>query len=192
MRRQVCLTLVYSMLFTPAISFATDPAPIPIAEDAEKLQLKQVELTKQGELIGQYLNQVGQPVANAEISVVVGKVTRKVVTDEMGRFSVSGLKGGRCIIQTGEEHYACQAWVFGTAPPSAIETVAIVKSDASVARGQFGGLNRFGGMGGGMRNRLASLSTTQKVGLGILVAGGTAIAIAVAQDDDDSAPAASF
>ena len=173
------------------MSAASDPAPIPIGEGADKLQLKQVELTEQGELIGQYLNQVGQPVPESEINVVVGKQSQRVVTDEQGRFVVSGLHGGRCVIQAGDEHFACQLWVHGTAPPNAIETVAIVKTDASVARGQFGPLNRFSGMGGGLRNRLASLTTPQKVGLGILVAGGTAIAIAVAQDDD-KAPAASF
>lgn len=191
MRRQIHLTLVFSLLFAPSVSMATDPAPIPIDEGTEKLELKQVELTEQGELIGQYLNQVGQPVAKSEINVVVGKQSQRVVTDEQGRFVVGGLKGGRCVIQAGDEHFACQVWAHGTAPPSAIETVAIVKTDASVARGQFGGLNRLNRMGGGMRNRLASLTTRQKVGLGILAAGGTAIAIAVAQDDD-KAPAASL
>ena len=175
MHRHINLTLALSLLFTPVMASAGDTSPATAVEPSAAVQLKQVELTRQGTLVGTYLDQTGQPSAGATVTVTMGETSQKVITDSKGRFVVENLRGGRCVIQADKDYFACQVWAYGTAPPKAIQSVAIVKTGGDVVRGQLG---------------LPALSTKQKIGLGILAAGGIAVAIAVAQDDDDK-PAAS-
>ncbi|MEZ6128489.1 MAG: carboxypeptidase-like regulatory domain-containing protein [Planctomycetaceae bacterium] len=173
MYRHMNLTLALTLVLAPTLTSAGDSAPA--ADQSAVVKLQQVELTQQGTLVGRYLDETGQPSAGATVVVKTGDVSQKLVTDDQGRFVAQGLRGGRCVIQAGKDYYACQVWANGTAPPKSIGSVAIVKTGGPVVRGQLG---------------LPALTTKQKVGLGILVAGGVAVAIAVSQDDD-SLPAAS-
>ena len=182
MRHYTVPTLVLTLLFTPVLAHAEGPAPKPIQNPTEDaVKLKNVELTEAGSLAGQYLTHSGQPLASAPIVVTFGKTTHKAVTDEKGRFIVEGLQGGRCVLQIGGDTFACQLWMHGTAPPNSIESVAIVKSDGSVVRGNGIPLPYIP-----IPGRLSALSTKQLICLGLIAGGATAIAVAANQNDHDA------
>lgn len=149
----------------------------------QQLQLKNVRLSANGRLIGQYVTHVGLPVANAEIVIQTGKAVHRPVTDERGLFAVDGLKGGRCVIQADGEVFACQLWAYGTAPPQSIHRVAVVAPETSHVRG-----NRFWPPPFiPVPEKLAALSRRQVIIGGLLIAGATAGVIIAADDDDDNA-----
>jgi hypothetical protein len=177
MRLTVTWTLVLTLLVSPAsITFADqDASPTAIPQN-EPVEFRNVELTADGALQGQFITEAGVVLANRTITVRMGESVCQAQTDESGRFSVSGLKGGQCLITAGDEAFACRLWVAGTAPPASLKSVALVQpsSDATV-RGQS---RRTGFVG-----RLSSLSKGQKIGLGLLAATGIAVGVAVAQDD---------
>lgn len=179
MKKFTTLALATAMLFSPSITFAGQTAPTPLPSSVEKeVQLKNVQLKAGGSLVGQYVSESGQPVAGVKIAVIMGKVTKGVQTDAKGRFELTGLKGGRAFFHIGEEVYAAQLWSEGTAPPNAIKTLALVKTDGTdTVRGQNG---RFLG-------RITSLAPRSKALLGVAAIGGIAVAIAVAADNDDDA-----
>ncbi len=127
-----------------------------------------------GEVLhGQFVNNAGQPLVGVVATIQLGKQSHKVVTDNTGRFFVSGLHGGQCLIVIGEETYACRLWAHGTAPPRSLKSIAFVDSNGedTVLRGQ------------GIGDRVRSLTQSQKIGLGVAVLSGTVLAIAFAQDD---------
>lgn len=179
MKKFTTLALATAMLFSPAISFAGQTSPTPLPNSAEKdVQLKNVQLKAGGSLVGQFVSEAGQPVADVKIAVKMGKVVKGVQTDAKGRFELTGLKGGRAFFHVGEEVYAAQLWAEGTAPPNSISTLALVKSD---------GVDTVRGQNGRFLGRIASLTPTSKALLGIAAIGGVAVAIAVAADNDDDA-----
>ena len=180
MRKLFAWSMVLTLLFAPSANLLADQsAETASAAKAESVELKNVELSSEGALKGQLITESGVPMNGRDISVKVGEQTFSAKTDDSGRFEISGLQGGRCLLTVGEETFACRLWIAGTAPPSALKSIALVgaSGDATV-RGQ----SRIPVVG----NRLAALTTGQKVGLGLLALGGTAVAIAVSQDDDAS------
>lgn len=177
MKKFTTLTLAAALLLSPAVSSAGQTAPTPLPSSVEKeVQLKNVQLRAGGVLVGQYVSEAGQPVADAKIAVKIGKAVHGVQTDTKGRFELKGLKGGRAFFHIGEDVFAAQLWTEGTAPPDAISTFALVKpGETDTVRGQNGRL----------LNRIYSISPKGKALLAAAAIGGTAVAIAIAADNDD-------
>ena len=174
-------TLVLTLLFSQCTVFAEQSNVTGIPEAPAKL--KNIELTATGQLLGQFVTHAGLAVPNSEIAVQVGKDTHKITSDERGRFSLCGLQGGRCVIHTSDEVFACQLWAHGTAPPGSIDSIAIVASETSNVRGQSG---LWPPPYIPVPARLAALSGKQAALIGLAIAGAT-VGIVVATNNDDDA-----
>ncbi|MCP4787051.1 MAG: hypothetical protein GY903_30835 [Fuerstiella sp.] len=175
MRTVVTWILLTALLVSPATSRAD--AAVARVNPAERVELRNVELATGQTLNGRFINSAGQPLIGAVVTIHLAKDIRKAMMDETGSFSVSGLHGGQCIIVIDDETFACRLWSNGTAPPKSLQSIALVDStgDDTVIRGQ------------GIRNRLSSLTQSQKIGLGVFVLAGTVLGFALAQDDEDDA-----
>ena len=144
-------------------------------------QLKNVELSAEGQLAGQCITSAGLPVADADITLQMDGRQTTIATDGSGKFVVDNLTGGRCVITFGEESYACRLWQNGTAPPNAIKSVAVVASKGAQVRGNILWPPPYIPVPA----RLAAISGKQALGLGLIIAGAT-VGIVAATDDDDA------
>ncbi|MDG1895797.1 MAG: carboxypeptidase-like regulatory domain-containing protein [Fuerstiella sp.] len=171
MRTVISWVLLTALLVSPSASFA-DASGVQ-ANSAERVELSNVELAKGEVLNGQLVNNAGQPLAGVAVTLQIAKSSHQVVTDKAGRFAVAGLRGGQCIITIGDKTFACRLWTNGTAPPRSLKSIALVnsKGEDTLVRGQ------------GLSNRIRSLTRSQQIALGALVIGGTALAVALAQND---------
>ena len=137
MRRYMTWMLITSMLGTPAATYGAGPQSA-----AHNLNLKNVQLTADGTLLGQILTTAGRPQSDATIAVHaqndVGKMTTQMTSDQSGRFVVTGLKTGVCVLSVGHETFAFRVWNHKSAPPNSLTSVALVPGE-SVARGQSDG-----------------------------------------------------
>ena len=101
-----------------------------------------VALAEGGLATGVVLNAEGVVVEGAVVSLEQnGKAVAQVVTDENGRFAVTGLRAGGYVLKTGNQQGLFRFWAPETAPPSAHKAMAIVTGTKNVVRGQFGGLD---------------------------------------------------
>lgn len=162
---------------------------------------RDVALHEGGVLLGQMLDGQGTAVAGAKVTVhAAGKQVAQSVTDQTGKFRVTGLKGGVHQVVAAEQQSIYRLWAPQTAPPAAQQGLMLVSSN-DLVRGQCcgstvncgsavgcgsgcgcgGGI--FGGGGGGVGNWMANHP--------LLTAGaiGAAIAIPLSLDDDDDPPA---
>src|SRR5262245_29714183 len=79
-----------------------------------------VELGQNGLLIGRLLTPQGQPVGQADVSVLSnGQPVAATRTDAHGIFAVTGLHGGMHQISTNNSLQLCRLWMHSTAPPNA-------------------------------------------------------------------------
>jgi hypothetical protein len=114
----------------PGRGFAAGPAgsggnPQPVIRD--------VELGYGGVAKGLVVDAHGVAASNVEIELHTSGRVVHATSDEMGKFSVSGLEGGPCIVKVGEVPYGCRLWTTGTAPPKSLQSFAVVhKASASV------------------------------------------------------------
>lgn len=152
------------------------------AEQKQPVPLSNIELTSEGTLQGLLVAADGRPLAGESIRIHaqndLSAVQRQITTDRNGRFQVPGLRTGTLVVSVKDDSYACRVWAAGIAPPNAVRTAAFVTGDR-IVRGQD---NR----GFGIMNRIRSLSTRQKVCLGLIVAAAVAIPIALDDDDDNA------
>ena len=117
-------SLLAAQITSPAEVQAASPAVLDIA------------LAEGGVMRGQVVDEQGQGVAEAPISVIYeGKQVAKTVSDAQGRFAVSGLRGGQHVVVSDDHAGLCRVWSAQTAPPSANDRVLIVKGNQTV-RGQ--------------------------------------------------------
>ncbi|MDG1896439.1 MAG: carboxypeptidase-like regulatory domain-containing protein [Fuerstiella sp.] len=168
-----------SLIFAIAVSLLMPQGTLLAADTVTKSstaavppRLKDVELGVGGVLNGQLVDAAGNPVGAVAVSVILGDTEIKVVTDRAGRFAVSHLKGGLCVIKIDDASYACRLWHRGTAPPNAIDSIAVVQ-EGNVARGQ---------QNCPPRKRLHRLTSEQCGALFLTGLTGTAIALALTQD----------
>ncbi len=180
MRITTTWLLAITLVTSPQFAQADGSAVATPAEKETALQLKNVELSASGQLVGQYVTATGSPIAEQELSVTIGTQKQTISTDRMGRFAAKVATGGRCVIGVGDDVYACRVWTNGTAPPKSLKSVAIVQESEATARGQFGRFGTFNPTA-----RLMMLSTRQKVILAALVGAGVGVAISEATQDDD-------
>lgn len=174
MRRALTYLLVLTVSIVPGMAAGPEGAVQKPAASDEALRLKHVEISRDGQVTGQYLTPEGVPLAGKTLIVRTGTDEQKIVTDAAGRFVIRNAKTGRCIITAGEYVFACRLWDYGTAPEKALRSIAVVNGKDAVVRGN------------PIRNtvaRLQSLSTTQQIALGLLVAAGTTVAIVESVED---------
>lgn len=172
MRRITTYALAISMVMPYQCLVAGESTPSVSAQTA--VALANVELNSQGALQGQLVTGAGAAVQSTTITVKSGDNRFTVVTDDAGRFSVSGLSEGQCILTVGRDTYVCRIWTHGTAPPSALDSIALVQGDAGpTVRGQLG-----------RNNILPPMTNGQLLGLGLLA--GAVTAVVIAADDDSS------
>ena len=172
MRTHLTWILALTMTVSPGISFGAD------TDQQEKVRLRNVELNQAGQLEGQVLTPQGTPVAGAKVVVRsqddASQIGQQLVTDAKGRFVARGLKSGTCVVQADDQLFAVRVWTNGQAPPRSLKSIALVPSADETVRGQFG-----------FPNRIRNMTRRQKIAVGLIAAGATALAVALAQDDDD-------
>lgn len=170
MRFSLTCAIVVSLLIPPGTLSGAD-AEAKSSAAAVPPALKDVELRVGGVLNGQLVDAAGNPVA-ATLSIISGDAENKITTNRNGRFSVGPMKGGLCVIKVGDASYACRLWHNGTAPPNAIDSIAVVQ-EGNVARGQHNCPPR---------KRLHRLTSEQCGALFLAGLTGTALALALTQD----------
>ena len=95
-------------------------------------------LGQKGVLVGNVVNQQGQPAAGLPVQVLHdGRVVATAYSNEKGEFAVESLKNGTHTVQLGESQHPVRFWSNASAPPSAVNRMAIV-IDEEVVRGQCG------------------------------------------------------
>jgi len=146
-----------------------------------------VALREGSVLVGQVVNQQGQAMANANVSIrYADHEVVRTTTDANGVFAAKGLRGGQYDILTEDGIRTCRLWAPDTAPPAARPAALLVSGD-NVVRGQ--GMMGYGhgmmGHGHGMVNGWVTWMKTHPY----LTAGTMAAAIAVPLafiDDDEN------
>jgi len=145
---------------------------------------RDVVLQDKGVLVGRIVDAQGLAVANSPVSFQTGgKEVVRVVSDEMGRFQVTGLQGGVYQVASTGHQGVYRLWAPRTAPPAAAKGLSLVSQPVDVVRGQYGG------RGGGNPFSTVGQWIAEHP---IITAGAVAAAIAIpiALDDDDDPPPA--
>ncbi len=174
-----------AMVFQPQMLVAgesTTVAPMPVKLNAQRPA--DIVLQDQGVLVGRIVDSKGLAVANSPVSLQTGgKEVARVVSDDMGRFRATGLKGGVYQVASTGQQGVYRLWAPQTAPPAAAKGLSLVSQPVEVVRGQFGGA------GGGNPFSTAGQWIAEHP---IITAGAVAAAIAIpiAVDDDDDPPPA--
>lgn len=141
------------------------------AGEPVEIRSSDVALNEGGLLKGTVLNTAAQPVAGVKVNVLhEDKVIATSMSDKNGEFTVKGLRNGAHVVKVGTTQKAVRLWGSHTAPPAAVENVAIVVDEETV-RGQIGGLGALGGAGG-----LGSISGVGlAAGAGVAAIGGAVV-----------------
>jgi len=130
-------------------------------------------------LIGQVVNQQGTPEAGVKVELLSGG--RKVAstkTDRRGCFAFIGVQGGVYQLAAAKGQGTYRVWKPGTAPPTA-QPGAVVVAGKDLVRGQL-----LPYQGAGLRALL-----TNPLVIAAVVATAVAVPVAIANADDDEAPA---
>ena len=173
MRSRIICAIAVSLLIPPGTVLSADTvAKSTRSRVSQPPVLKNVELASGGVLNGQLVDTAGNPVVAVTVSLMLGETVLNVRTDRNGRFAVGPLKGGVCIIGVDDASYACRLWHEGTAPPNSIDSIAVVQDGNNIVRGNKGG-----------RKKLHRLTHEQCGGLFLAALTGTALALALTQDD---------
>ncbi|NOZ40693.1 MAG: carboxypeptidase regulatory-like domain-containing protein [Planctomycetes bacterium] len=189
-----------SMLISPMATAApvSANAATPVIQAPRDIALHQGTDSQGGVLVGQMLDAQGAAIAGATVSVrTSGKEVARALTDQTGKFQVTGLKGGVHQVATAGQQDVYRLWAPQTAPPAAQQGLMLV-SNTDVVRGQTcgtpvcgsacsdgGGGGVFGG-GGGRRGIGNWIANHPLITAGAIA---TAIAVPLALDDDDTPPA---
>ncbi len=171
MRNGTCLLLA-GLLSVGSPLMAGEPVPIGATEE---IRSSDVVLHNGGVLQGTVLNTEGQPVSGVTVNILHKEASvATTVSNEEGKFAVRGLRNGAHIIEVGTKHQAVRLWGTNTAPPAAIENVAVVLDEEAV-RGQM-----FRRGGGGMRGGLPG----SRIGGLALIGAATAITLGTTLDNN--------
>ena len=141
----------------------------------EQIYSSDVVLHNGGVLHGTVLNTEGQPVSGVKVSILHKEISIAItVSNEEGKFAVKGLRNGAHTIEVGSKYQPVRLWGTNTAPPAAIENVAIVIDEEAVRGQMFGGGGSMPG-GGFLGSRIGGL---------MLVGGAAAITLATTLDNN--------
>jgi hypothetical protein len=95
-----------------------------------------VMLDAEGSLQGTVVDHQGEAATGVRVSLsTAGVGPINIITDDEGRFRVTGLRGGIYQIAVGERVVVYRVWTPAAAPPGAQRSVMLV-IDSSTARGQ--------------------------------------------------------
>lgn len=181
------LLLTFSLLTSQTL--AANPGSL---ETAQAPVIRNVELGEGGVARGVVVNTEGRACPHAKVEVHANRTVFQTTTDEAGRFQISGLTGGSCVVKAGDEPYGCRLWANQTAPPKSLHTFVVVDPSQPVVRGQDCiGENcddYYAGDSGGVGylNSLGGMTGAQMVGFGLLAAGVTVAIVLAAQDDGNA------
>ena len=144
--RKGATLLLVGILSVGSPLMAGEPVQIGSTDD---VRWSDVVLHNGGVLQGTVMNTEGQPVSGVTVNILHNENSvATTVSSEEGKFAVKGLRNGAHIIEVGTKHQPVRLWGTDTAPPAAIENVAVVVDEDAVRGQMFGG---GGGMlGGGM------------------------------------------
>jgi len=107
-----------------------------IAADKGSNQPTDVQLTEDHQLVGQYVDAEGQPLAEQPLALQRGsRLVAETNTDSQGRFQFRDLNGGLFQLRSLDQIIACRCWTPGAAPPKAAKRLLVV-GQQDVSRGQ--------------------------------------------------------
>ncbi len=153
----------------PQTSMAAGPQK---AQVAAQVKIADIALSN-GTLSGKVVDTQGKVLSGSVVKVSLGnKEVASTVSGQNGEFAVKNLTTGVYQVSTGQTRAAVRLWEGQAAPPSAKKHVLLV--NGPVTRAQL--------LGGGL---LSGLTTTQLLVGGAVIA-GTATAIAIAANNNDS------
>ena len=145
-----------------------------MAGEPVEIRATDVSLHSGGLLRGTVLNISAQPVAGVTVTVLhLDKVVATSMSNEQGEFSVKGLRNGAHVIKVGALRQAVRLWGTDTAPPAAVENIAIVIDEETI-RGQ---------TGTGAGNQLGGFIGSN-VGALLLIGGAGAIVLGTTLDNN--------
>lgn len=122
------------MLLPPLLADAGEPAVSPARVNAA-LAIEDVALGTGQTFQGVIMSGSGQPVPDAEVIVSqLGHEVARTRTNELGRFTFQGLRGGVHLVRASKGTGLYRLWAAGTAPPHARQSVTLV--DTVTVRGQ--------------------------------------------------------
>lgn len=143
-RNALCL-LVAGVVLIPSSAFSGDESAV------RSLDV----LLADGVLTGTVVDSEAQPLAGETVQIMFGsKLVATTTSTEAGEFAVRGLRQGPHQLVVNGEPRSARFWDAATAPPSAVSSVSLVKSDANIVRGNdddrrlAGGLLMLGAFGG--------------------------------------------
>jgi hypothetical protein len=100
------------------------------------LMARDVELTREGTLVGQVCNSEGRALELAEVTLKFrGQQVASAVTGNNGEFMITGVRGGAHEMTVGSLTTSVRLWKNGTAPEGALEGM-VIAADEQVVRGQ--------------------------------------------------------
>ena len=178
------LTLLMSALIIPPPSLlASEPAGrVQTFVEASSLErIHSVELNADGVLLGQLVDSTGASVAETELVFQSRSGESVLRSDKSGRFTIIGLRTGVCAVRCGNDKFAFRVWAWGTAPPDASSSVALVIESNSLVRGNRASGRRSQKKGVFAENRL--FHSDAKYGIAILALGATATYFALSRDN---------
>lgn len=144
LRNGTCL-LVAGMVSVGSPLMAGEPVQI---RSTEEIRPSDIVLHHGGVLQGTVLNTEGQPVSGVTVKIGHNQNTvAKTLSNAEGKFAVKGLRNGAHMIEVGAKLRPVRLWETNTAPPAAIENVAIVVDEEAVRGQMFGGGGRWPGSG---------------------------------------------
>ena len=145
-----------------------------MASEPVEVRSSDVALSTGGLLNGTVLNTAAQPVVGVAVNVLHDdKVVATSTTNEQGEFTVKGLRNGAHVVKVGTTQHAVRLWGTDTAPPTAVENIAIVVDEETV-RGQLG-MPMVRQTGGFIRSNAGAL---------LLIGGAVAITLGTTLDND--------
>ena len=106
-----------------------------------------VALNDGGLIRGTVLSTAAQPVAGVAVAILHNENNvATVLSDKKGEFAVKGLRNGAHVLQAGTTRQIVRLWGINSAPPTAVENIAIVVDEEAVQGQLYGD----GGLGGGI------------------------------------------
>ena len=139
--RGPALSLACIGLSLPHAAFGASPVAVPPAAEGQSPvgrtpAVADVALHPGGMLLGQVVDQQGMLVDNTVVRLRQrDRIVAEVQTDDVGGFSVTGLRGGIYQIETARGSGVYRLWSVQTAPPTARQAALIVSGDGIVRGG---------------------------------------------------------
>ncbi|MCA8988647.1 MAG: carboxypeptidase regulatory-like domain-containing protein [Planctomycetaceae bacterium] len=126
-------SLCLAMILAPVLSASADT----VRPVKQQTAVSDVTLSDAGTLNGKAVDGQGKPLQGTKVSIRKNQeVVATVVTDEEGKFQVSGLDTGIYELQAGQGKGVIRAWNDNVAPPTSKKNILIVSG--ATARGQSG------------------------------------------------------